>query len=399
MLNTFDSGQLAGTAKMSPRNPSLGFGQRGRVLEHLRRDRAQPGPLPRVHAGRHRAVVGHDRDQVARRAGGDQQCPWHVTIEHDEGHRQRVREVVQPLRSTLIGIRPANHSNSISCTSTATHTSSMWRNRRRPMRLIRDPTTAPKRRRYRWRRRRSRDEHRRTGRASTGARSITGIGSAAGATAPAESAIHWRSSAIGIGLAIANPCARSHPSSPRRSHTSSDSTPSATTSSPSSWAISITLATISSSARRIDHVGREALVDLDPVGVQVAQREQRRVAGPEVVDRDPHTVLAQIVPVSSALRSGVGDDVALGDLELEPFGGNPSLSMAAITLAPNWRSCRLRAATFTHSFGHVRAERQSCPGRDRRIHLGERTDQVGLLRHGDEVAGRRSIRTRDGANG
>ncbi len=25
MLNTFDSGQLAGTAKMSPRNPSLGL--------------------------------------------------------------------------------------------------------------------------------------------------------------------------------------------------------------------------------------------------------------------------------------------------------------------------------------------------------------------------------------
>src|SRR5690606_508939 len=64
----------------------------------------------------------------------------------------------------------------------------------------------------------------------------------------ALAAIQVTSSAIGIGRAIAYPWAKSQPSDPSCCQTSSDSTPSATTSSPRPWASSTTLATISRSA-------------------------------------------------------------------------------------------------------------------------------------------------------
>ena len=63
----------------------------------------------------------------------------------------------------------------------------------------------------------------------------------------------------------------------------------------------------------------EAAVDLDLLHRQPLQVGQRRVAGAEVVDREPHPELAQVVQHGDG-PVGVGHDRALGDLQGQPVG-------------------------------------------------------------------------------
>ena len=75
-------------------------------------------------------------------------------------------------------------------------------------------------------------------------------------------------------------------------------------------------------ARRLDavrHVLDEGSVDLDLVERETAQIAERRIAGAEIVHRDPHAELAQLVQ-GRQRRVGVLQQHRLGDLELQPLG-------------------------------------------------------------------------------
>ena len=63
----------------------------------------------------------------------------------------------------------------------------------------------------------------------------------------------------------------------------------------------------------------EALVDLDLVERRLAQVAERRIAGPEIVEREPH---AERLEPREGVVGGVagGQEHALGDLEFEPLG-------------------------------------------------------------------------------
>ena len=166
------------------------------------------------------------------------------------------------------------------------------------------------------------------------------------------------------------------------------STPSATTSRPRSWASADQRGDDQAIAWLGRQVGDEVAVDLDPVDVEHAQRLVRRVADAEVVDRDPHALLAQAADrVRAALD--VGDDRPLGDLELEPVRpGSPTSRARSTPRRRSPRSCRLRADTLTASFTSLGAGRDHADRRRAQHELGDRPDQVGLLGDADELARR-----------
>ena len=73
------------------------------------------------------------------------------------------------------------------------------------------------------------------------------------------------------------------------------------------------------------HVEDEVLVDLQLVDGQVLEARERRVAGAEVVDREPDAELAQ--PREHAHRAlRVGHDGVLGDLDAEPVRRDPGVA-------------------------------------------------------------------------
>ena len=72
-------------------------------------------------------------------------------------------------------------------------------------------------------------------------------------------------------------------------------------------------------ARVLRHVHDERLVDLDGVDRQLLEVGERRVAGPEVVDREADAHLRQAVQDRGGAPV-VGHDRRLGDLELERTG-------------------------------------------------------------------------------
>src|SRR5919108_334184 len=77
-------------------------------------------------------------------------------------------------------------------------------------------------------------------------------------------------------------------------------------------------------ARVVAHVHDERAVDLDRLHGQPLQVGERRVAGAEVVDREPQAHLVQ--PREHAAHAErVGEDRALRDLELELVGADPVL--------------------------------------------------------------------------
>ena len=87
---------------------------------------------------------------------------------------------------------------------------------------------------------------------------------------------------------------------------------------PRPCASAMTASTIERSAFSVD-AGHERPVDLDRVERQVLEVRQRRVAGPEVVEHEADTQVAQAAKRPDA-RLGLVHQHALGDLELEGAG-------------------------------------------------------------------------------
>ena len=97
----------------------------------------------------------------------------------------------------------------------------------------------------------------------------------------------------------------------------------------------------------LGQVPHERAVDLHLVHRQAAQPGQRRVAGAEVVDRDEQAEVDQpLQRVHRPLR--VGDDRALGDLQLEQrWPAGPACTSSRATVSASSGSSRLRIETLT----------------------------------------------------
>ena len=93
----------------------------------------------------------------------------------------------------------------------------------------------------------------------------------------------------------------------------------------------------------LQHAQHERLVDLQLVDRQALEVAERRVAGAEVVDREPHAELAQ--PLEHGARADrVGQHRVLGDLQLQPAGLDvPCASSSSATSSGKRRSSRSRA--------------------------------------------------------
>nr|AHE14884.1 hypothetical protein asmbl_17 [uncultured bacterium] len=137
------------------------------------------------------------------------------------------------------------------------------------------------------------------------------------------------------------------------------------------------------------HAQHEALVDLQLVQRQLPQQGQRRVAGPEVVHRQPQAQRVQVGehrPVADALL----DDAALGELEGEQLPGD-----AVPAQRPPHPVDQVRLGQRPR--GEVDRDRQRdvlvqpAPAPVQRAvehEVGERTDPADLLGQADEVVGR-----------
>ena len=73
----------------------------------------------------------------------------------------------------------------------------------------------------------------------------------------------------------------------------------------------------------------ERPVDLHDVDGKPAQVAERRVAGAEVVDREPDAGVLERLERGDAPRSGVLEQRALGDLEAQPASGRRRCSLRA----------------------------------------------------------------------
>ena len=68
--------------------------------------------------------------------------------------------------------------------------------------------------------------------------------------------------------------------------------------------------------------GDEGAVDFQRIDRESAQVDQRRIAGPEIIDRDAHPELAE--PHENACdRLGIAHQARFGDLDFQPVGGEP----------------------------------------------------------------------------
>ena len=141
----------------------------------------------------------------------------------------------------------------------------------------------------------------------------------------------------------------------------------------------------------------KGFVDLQRVDRQMPQVRQRRIAGPEVVDRDPHAEFAQF---AKARDDGVGvaDQHALGDLKDQQAGREArrrqrladALDEAGVAQparrdvdAERKRKVRSRLAPLSA----LRAGGLEDPA-------AERDDQPGVLREPDELVGSEQLASR-----
>ena len=115
---------------------------------------------------------------------------------------------------------------------------------------------------------------------------------------------------------------------------------------------------------------------------------QRRVADPEVVDRDPHPELAQ------ALDGGLGDldleERGFGDLDDQPLGRQATGIEALAEAGDDVRADEL-ARREVDADPRPRDRRAPARGRPARLvddPVGERSDEPARLGHRDELAGR-----------
>ena len=290
------------------------------VLELARRGDREPGLLPRGRTGRHHAAVGEDRRGVGTRTGCDDQrrrgCAGSARGTRTTPRRCR-GEPSRPRSRRGTGDGPGR---SAVWTMIVTQMTQMWcsstcasRFSRPPRSLtLRMPTAVATTTIMPGPSRSGRTVRVRCGSRPSDARSDG---------SPVRRARSDRRR-LGHQEPLSVVARRARPVRPRPG---SVSTPSATTSRSSPWARSIIALTMWRSWRRRGRPPHQRTVDLDSVDLDVAERAERRVAGAEVVDRDPHARRPQLVE-DRRCPLGVGRQRALGDLDLESIGWEAALS-------------------------------------------------------------------------
>ena len=179
------------------------------------------------------------------------------------------------------------------------------------------------------------------------------------------------------------PWPRSQPISRSTSSWSADSMPSATTSSPSV-------------PRELDdHAHERALLapardavderlgDLQHVERERAQVAERRVAGPEVVEREAHAELVQLAQRGAHPRV---DEHALGDLERRAAAARMRWRRSVEVTRSSTSTCWSSTAERFTLHADVAADRAAAGLVEHE--LADRHDQAGLLGQRDELAGR-----------
>ena len=141
-------------------------------------------------------------------------------------------------------------------------------------------------------------------------------------------------------------------------------------------------------ARPAEDVAHERAVDLQQVDRELLEVRERRVAGAEVVDGEPHAEVAQ-APQPDRRRGRVLHERALGDLEdqalrLEPAAVEQRLDPVGQAGSSSWRG-----ATFTLIDGAAAAPTRVDPARGLLARglehvLADLVDEAGLLRERDE---------------
>ena len=141
----------------------------------------------------------------------------------------------------------------------------------------------------------------------------------------------------------------------------------------------------------------ERAVDLDHVDREAAQLAERREAGAEVVDRDPHAEVVQLLElVAGAVAGGaLGDDRGLGDLEPEAASAAARSPRARCRTSSLIAACRELLAREVHpgrrtarASSPSRRQRAVCSQASREHELAQRHDQAGRLGDRDELVGR-----------
>ena len=93
-------------------------------------------------------------------------------------------------------------------------------------------------------------------------------------------------------------------------------------------------------------IPHEGLVDLDLVEGEAAQVAQRRVAGAEIVHRDPHAERLETVQ-DRRCRAGIGHQHRFGDLQLQAPAGRPVQRRASRTAVTRLADVNCTAETLT----------------------------------------------------
>nr|WP_228430773.1 hypothetical protein [Baekduia soli] len=138
----------------------------------------------------------------------------------------------------------------------------------------------------------------------------------------------------------------------------------------------------------LGHPGDERAVDLDPAHGQVPQVGQRRVPGPEVVERDAHAERGDGVQ-DGEHPLGVLGDHALGDLDLQPRGRDAVLGQQRRDVGGQVAVQQVARGEVDR---HLKVQPLAVPG----VELGQglvehrqrqRRDEAGVLGDGDELVG------------
>ena len=131
----------------------------------------------------------------------------------------------------------------------------------------------------------------------------------------------------------------------------------------------------------------EALVDLDLVERRLLQIAERAIAGAEVVERKPNAELLQLGERLVG-RIALGEEHALGDLELEPLGSNAGLAQMLArpsSTTPGSLNCSGERLTATRTWsGQLRRFLERGPQHP----FADLADQAGFLGQRNEL-GRR----------
>ncbi|GCC48752.1 hypothetical protein chiPu_0033275, partial [Chiloscyllium punctatum] len=130
----------------------------------------------------------------------------------------------------------------------------------------------------------------------------------------------------------------------------------------------------------------EGAVDLDLVERKALQIAQRRIAGAEIVERDAHAELAQLM---QDIECGivVADQHGLGDLELEPRGRESRRRQRGGDVERQRLALELDRRHVDRNMDMIRPV-HGFPARGVEHPVPEIVDQAGILGDRDEVRGR-----------